>query len=237
MGIFKALGKIFGKGKVQNKGTFHDDSETVSTPFGRVRISGAEKDRLRKSKAEIEREEEDYARRMGEEVEERFEEDYAQRMAEEAGERLGTPDDQFVNMGVVAQINGSQHVQFMQYLKEESTLYIGYHTNNSIYAYFDISPEEARGYYQLITTGTPNVGTSVVWKQLRQKGTAFGYQKDYTLVTGASPMYKGTSTWESEHMGIPPSGMIPDTWKSAKKGGSEEGPYGERETPYYPGWY
>jgi len=244
MGLFNYLGKIFGKAKVRNVGSFHGEDE----PFGKYASPGKSAKDKREAKEAMRRLEEYFpgvteAKRAAQEergkseLNEVEEDEFARLMEEEAEKKLQgreSGEDRFIYDAEPLFTNNSEHVEWMQYINTEEILYIAYHTNGSIYKYSPISEQEARLYYSLLGSGdTPTLGTTVVWQYLRRRGTAFGHQKDYNLVsgTGPKPKYQSQPHWEAEHGAIPESGVPPESWIAG------EGPYGEDVTPFKPHWY
>lgn len=124
--------------------------------------------------------------------------------------------------GVIVHVD-STHVEWVQWIRDVETLYIGYHGGKGIgviavYQYLEMTQADAESIYNSgFHSGTK------VWDDLRVRGTVFGHQKPYSIIAasnatyqsgfgGYHPKYLQDAKWEQQHANIPASGAIPPEW-------------------------
>lgn len=99
----------------------------------------------------------------------------------------------------------SSNVAWIQYLwmypngTESNELYVGFR-DGSVYAYEDVTFEEALSMFRAGSKG------GWVWDNLRVRGTQFGFQKNYRLVSGNRVWHKAGEESQARHQAIPKSG-------------------------------
>lgn len=110
----------------------------------------------------------------------------------------------------------SSNVASAKYAKDIGELQLGY-KNGGKYRYHDVSPNEAKSFYNAGSKG------KWVWDKLRVRGTVFGYRKPYEYMADESqgyiPKYHASETHRQEHHEIDPSGHTPQSWQQG------QGPY------------
>lgn len=99
----------------------------------------------------------------------------------------------------------SSNVEYFQYFmfyedgSPQNVLYVGF-KDGSLYSYQDVSMEEALVFYRAVSPG------GAVWDHLRVRGTVFGYQKPYALVTGNRVWHAAGNASQLRHGAIPRTG-------------------------------
>lgn len=93
----------------------------------------------------------------------------------------------------------SSTVSVIQYIMEAELLYVTY-KDGSQYEYSPVSPEMAMSFYR-----APSYG-KWVWNNLRVRGTVFGYQVDYRLVSGNRVWHAAGADSIARHEAIPKAG-------------------------------
>lgn len=99
----------------------------------------------------------------------------------------------------------SSNVRSIQYLwlnpdgSSLEQLYVGF-TDGSIYVYFGVPFDVARAMY-----GASSYGKAV-WSLLRERGTVYGHQYEYALVSGGRVWYNAGDHSQARHESLPKSG-------------------------------
>lgn len=146
------------------------------------------------------------------------EEDAVQRMLEKEG--LASAEADFLANGSIQYVLSS-NVHAIQYLwlnPDGSLLQQLYVTfkDGSLYAYYDVPIDVARQLYHASSYG------KAVWDLLRQRGTVYGHQYTYALVSGARVWYDAGVHSQGRHESLPKSGEpfvgyhSEKNWKRAK---------------------
>lgn len=98
----------------------------------------------------------------------------------------------------------SSNVSYFQYMyfypdgQLQQQLYVGF-LDGSVYEYDGVSLSEALIFFRAASPG------GAVWDHLRVRGTVFGYQKPYRLVSG-NRVWQATQSSIGRHEAIPASG-------------------------------
>ncbi len=123
--------------------------------------------------------------------------------AEELAELAGDSDEDRFLQGEVHYVSSS-NVSWFQWLgfypdgMVQNQLYAGF-LDGSVYEYDGVNMSEALLFFRTSSPG------GMVWDHLRVRGTVFGYQKPYRLVSG-NRVWKMSDASIARHEAVPPSG-------------------------------
>lgn len=120
----------------------------------------------------------------------------------------------------------SSNVEYFQFFYADENghvlnlLYVGF-KDGSLYQYAEVTPEEALVIYRAASPG------GAVWDHLRVRGSVFGFQKPYQLVTGTR-LWNANTMGRVRHGAVGKSGEPYRGWHPTQNFGNASGQLGPK---------